>query len=236
MEVSHSLLDLVGDTPLVRLDRVGRIDLHLLPSSSSSIRWKCQGSSRLGHGRGRRRDGHLKPVDHREPTSGNRGWVWPSGGPQGIPLCCSSCPTRSPRRRSICCALTDRGVSVHHRGPGTPDSYYSVSDRLAREIPAPSKPISMEIPKTRPPTKLRRAPRYAPDRRSGHALRSGIATVDDHRRGRYLKSQNQECRSWEPIRKFVYRGGVEALSVEGTGRLLARHVRSLRCRHRGHGE
>ena len=122
MEVSHSLLDLVGNTPLVRLDRVGRdLSCHLLakleflnPGGSVKDRpavAMIEAAERAGHLRCRGHDRRAHLRQHRS-GSGHR------GRPQGLPLRLRharqdrSGEDRSPAR------LRGRGGGLsHHRRP-----------------------------------------------------------------------------------------------------------------------
>jgi hypothetical protein len=145
MEVSRSLLDLVGNTPLVRLDRVGRdLSCHLL----AKLEFLNPGGSvkdrpAVAMIEAAERAGHLQPGGTIvEPTSGNTGvglaivaarkgyhcvFVMPDKiAPEKIDL------LRAYGAEVVVCPTT---VAPEH-----PDSYYSVSDRLAREIPGSFKP------------------------------------------------------------------------------------------------
>ena len=89
------------------------------------------------------RDGQLRPGGTIvEPTSGNTGVGSPSPPRSSGYRCVFVCPTRCRRRRSRCCAPTaprwsSARPTVDARRPGR---YYSVSDRLAEEIPGAFKP------------------------------------------------------------------------------------------------
>src|SRR5580658_491852 len=145
MELSHSLLDLVGETPLVRLDRVGRdLACHLL----AKLEFLNPGGSvkdrpALAMIVAAESSGQLKPGGTIvEPTSGNTGvglaivaarrgyhcvFVMPDKiAPEKVDL------LRAYGAEVVVCPTT---VAPEH-----PDSYYSVSDRLAREIPGSFKP------------------------------------------------------------------------------------------------
>jgi cystathionine beta-synthase len=145
MEAVDSLLDLIGDTPLVRLDRVGRdLSCHLLaklellnPGGSVKDRPAlhmidaAERAGLLGEG------GTIV-----EPTSGNTG--------VGLALVAA-------RRRYRCVFVMPDKIAAEKIdllraygaevvvcpttvAPDHPDSYYSVSDRLVREIPGAYKP------------------------------------------------------------------------------------------------
>ena len=77
-----------------------------------------------------------------EPTSGNTGVGLAIVAQQRGYRCVFVCPTRSRATRSRCCGPTaPRSWCAPPRSPrSTRDSYYSVSDRLAAEIPGGWKP------------------------------------------------------------------------------------------------
>jgi cystathionine beta-synthase len=151
MEVAGSLLDLVGDTPLVRLDRVGRdlscqllAKLELLnPGGSVKDRPAvamidaAEASGRLGPG------GTIV-----EPTSGNTG--------VGLAIVAA-------RRRYRCVFVMPDKMSAEKIGllraygaevivcptavpPEHPESYYSVAARLAAELPGAFQPDQYHNP------------------------------------------------------------------------------------------
>jgi cystathionine beta-synthase len=151
MEVADSLLDLVGNTPLVRLDRMAR-DL------TCTVVGKLEFLNAGGSVKDRpavamidaaERAGLLQPGGTIvEPTSGNTGvglaivaarrhyrriFVMPDKiAPEKVAL------LRSYGAEVIVCPTT---VAPEH-----PDSYYSVSDRLTREIPGAFKPDQYHNP------------------------------------------------------------------------------------------
>lgn len=145
MEVAHSLLDLIGNTPLVRLDRVGRdLDCHLL----AKLEFLNPGGSikdrpALAMIEAAELSGQLQPGGTIvEPTSGNTGvglaiaairkgyryvFVMPDKiSAEKIDL------LRAYGAEVVVCPTT---VAPDH-----PDSYYSVSDRLVAETPGAFKP------------------------------------------------------------------------------------------------
>ena len=81
---------------------------------------------------------HHRRADQRQ----HRRRAWPSSPSSAATSASSSARTRSARTRSTCCGRTaPRSWSARPRSPPEdPDSYYNVSDRLAREIPGAWKP------------------------------------------------------------------------------------------------
>jgi cystathionine beta-synthase len=151
MDVADSLLDLTGNTPMVRLDRMARrIRPHLLaklemlnPGGSVKDRPAVTMIDEA------ERQGWLKPGGTIvEPTSGNTG--------VGLAIVAA-------RRHYKCVFIVPNKVSAEKINllraygaevvvcptavaPEHPESYYSVSDRLAREIPGAYKPNQYENP------------------------------------------------------------------------------------------
>ena len=201
------LLDLVGDTPLVRLDRTGR-DLpcqllakleYLNPGGSVKDRPPLAWSRRPSA------EGLLGPG----APSSSRPRATPAIGlaivaARAATSASSPCPTRSPRRNAHCC------------GPTAPKS----SSALLRSPP------TTPIRTTRWPTGLRGDPRGVPpepvrqsrqpespraddrprdlaaDSRAHHPLRGRHWNRrDDQRVGRYLKAQNRTSRSSAPTQR-----------------------------------
>jgi cystathionine beta-synthase len=145
MKAVDTLLDLIGDTPLVRLDRVGRdLSCHLLgklellnPGGSVKDRPALRMIETA------ERAGLLRPGGTIvEPTSGNTG--------VGLALVAA-------RRRYRCVFVMPDKIAAEKIdllraygaevvvcpttvAPDHPDSYYSVSSRLVREIPGAFKP------------------------------------------------------------------------------------------------
>src|SRR3954469_2232306 len=151
MDVADSLLDLVGNTPLVRLGRVGRdLECDLLakvelvnPGGSVKDRVAVAMIDAA------ERDGLLKPGGTIvEPTSGNTG--------PGLPI--------GPAHRGYRCIfvmsdkMSDEKVALLRAygaevvvcptavAPEHPDSYYSTAERLVRETPDSFRPDQYSNP------------------------------------------------------------------------------------------
>jgi cystathionine beta-synthase len=151
MDVADSLVDLIGNTPMVRLDHTARnVDCHLLaklelfnPGFSSKDR------PALLMIESAERDGRLQPGGTIvEPTSGNTGVGLAIVAARRGYHCVFVCPDK---------VATDKIAQLRAYGaevvvcptsvdPEHPDSYYSVSDRLARELPGAWKPDQYHNP------------------------------------------------------------------------------------------
>ena len=151
MDVADDLVALIGHTPMVRLDRTAReIDCHLLaklemynPGFSSKDR------PALAMITSAERDGRLRPGGTIvEPTSGNTGVglaiVAARRGYKCIFVCPDKvAPDKIAQLRAYGAEVIVCPTSVE---PAHPDSYYSVSDRLAREVPGAWKPDQYHNP------------------------------------------------------------------------------------------
>ena len=151
MDVAEDLLALIGNTPMLRLDRTGRdLDCHLLgklelfnPGFSSKDR------PALAMVDAAERAGLLQPGGTIvEPTSGNTGVGLAIVAARRGYHCVFVCPDK---------VATDKIAQLRAYGaevvicptsvaPEHPESYYSVSDRLAREIPMAWKPDQYHNP------------------------------------------------------------------------------------------
>lgn len=145
MKFAESVLDLIGDTPLVRLNRVtegiagtvlAKVE-YLNPGGSSKDRIAVRIIDAA------ERDGLLKPGGTIvEPTSGNTGIGLALVAQQRGYRCVFVLPDKvGEDKRNV---LTAYGAEIvvcpTAVEPSSPESYYSVSDRLAREIPGAFKP------------------------------------------------------------------------------------------------
>ncbi len=140
-----TVLDLVGRTPIVRLQRMGR---NLAPTLLAKLEYLNPGGSvkdRIGMPliEAAERDGKLQPGGTIvEPTSGNTGVGLAIGASIKGYRCIFVMPDKmSQEKISLLRAYGAEVVicptAVEH---DSPESYYSVSDRLAEEIPGAFKP------------------------------------------------------------------------------------------------
>ena len=135
-----TLLDLVGETPIVRLDRIGR---DVQPTLLAKLEYLNPGGSnkdRIGLAmiEAAEREGKLKPGGTIvEPTSGNTGVGLAMPRPLKGYRCIFVMPDKMSQEkiallRAYGAEVVITPTAVEH---DSPESYYSVSDRLAEEIP-----------------------------------------------------------------------------------------------------
>ena len=226
METADSLLDLVGGTPLVRLDRTARhLSCHLLaklellnPGGSVKDRPAVSMIDAA------ERDGLLQPGGTIvEPTSGNTGvglaivaarrgyrciFVMPDKiAPEKVAL------LRAYGAEVIVCPTT---VAPEH-----PDSYYSVSDRLVRETPGSFKPDQYHNPANPAAHEATTGPELW--RQTAGRITHFVAGVGTGGTitgvGRYLKSQNPDIQiiGADPEGSVYSGGSGRPYLVEGIG-------------------
>jgi len=145
MKFANTVLDLVGNTPLVRLNSVtvgitatvlAKVE-YLNPGGSSKDRIATRIIDAA------ERDGLLKPGGTIvEPTSGNTGVGLALVAQQRGYRCVFVLPDKvGVDKRNVLTAYgAEIVVTPTSVAPDSPESYYSVSDRLAREIPGAFKP------------------------------------------------------------------------------------------------
>jgi len=151
MKYANSVLDLVGDTPLVRLNSVTR---GYAPTILAKVEYLNPGGSSKDRIATRiidaaERDGLLRPGGTIvEPTSGNTGIGLALVAQQRGYRCVFVLPDKvGEDKRSVLTAYgAEIVVTPTAVAPDDPDSYYSVSDRLAREIPGAFKPDQYSNP------------------------------------------------------------------------------------------
>jgi cystathionine beta-synthase len=166
----EAITDLIGNTPLVKLNKVTQ---GIVPESGPLVLAKVEYVNPGGSVKDRiamrmidaaEAEGLLKPGGTIvEPTSGNTGVGLAMVAQQRGYKCIFVCPDKvSEDKRNVLRAYgAEVVVCPTAVDPEDPRSYYSVSDRLARETPAAGSPISTPTPTTRAPTTR------SPDRRSG---------------------------------------------------------------------
>ncbi|UOQ90336.1 cystathionine beta-synthase [Agromyces endophyticus] len=146
MKYAESIVDLVGDTPLVKLQHVteGVTAATLLVK----LEYFNPGGSSKDRIAGRiidaaEREGLLKPGGTIvEPTSGNTGVGLALVAQQRGYKCIFVCPDKvgEDKRNVLTAYGAEVVVTPTAVAPDSPESYYGVSDRLAREIPGAFKP------------------------------------------------------------------------------------------------
>ncbi len=140
-----SLLDLVGGTPIVRLDRFGREIGATLLAKLELMNPGGSNKDRIGIAmiETAERDGKLKPGGTIvEPTSGNTGVGLAIAAAAKGYRCIFVMPDKMSQEkiatlRAYGAEVVITPTAVEH---DSPESYYSVSDRLAEEIPGGFKP------------------------------------------------------------------------------------------------
>src|SRR5687768_10236297 len=151
MKYANSVLDLVGNTPLVKLNSVtdgiqatvlAKIE-YLNPGGSSKDRIAARIIDAA------EREGLLKPGGTIvEPTSGNTGIGLALVAQQRGYRCVFVLPDKvgEDKRNVLTAYGAEIVVTPTAVAPESPESYYSVSDRLAREIPGAFKPNQYSSP------------------------------------------------------------------------------------------
>jgi cystathionine beta-synthase len=151
MKYAETVLDLVGNTPLVRLNSVtegvtatvlAKIE-YLNPGGSSKDRIAARIIDAA------EREGKLKPGGTIvEPTSGNTGIGLALVAQQRGYRCVFVCPDKvsEDKINTLKAYGAEVVVCPTNVDPSSPDSYYQTSDRLAREIPGAFKPDQYSNP------------------------------------------------------------------------------------------
>jgi cystathionine beta-synthase len=140
-----TVLDLVGSTPIVRLQRIGR---NVEPTLLAKLEYLNPGGSvkdRIGLAliEAAERDGKLKPGGTIiEPTSGNTGVGLAIAAALKGYRCIFVMPDKMSQEKISMLRAYGAEVVICPTNvePDSPESYYSVSDRLAEEIPGAFKP------------------------------------------------------------------------------------------------
>src|SRR5204863_3274372 len=140
-----TVLELVGSTPIVRLDRIGR---DVAPRLLAKLEFLNPGGSvkdRIGLGmiEAAERDGKLRPGGTIvEPTSGNTGVGLALAAALKGYRCIFVMPDKMSQEKIAMLRAYGAEVVITPTAvePDSPESYYSVSSRLAEEIPGGFKP------------------------------------------------------------------------------------------------
>ncbi len=226
MEVADSLLDLVGNTPLVRLARIGKdlpcqliAKLEFLNAGGS-----VKDRPAVAMIDAAERDGLLKPGGTIvEPTSGNTGVGLAIVAARRGYKCVFIMPDKmAPEKIALLRAygaeviVCPTAVSPEH-----PDSYYSVSARLATEIPNAFKPDQYSNP-ANPQSHFESTGPEIWRQTAGKITHfvAGIGTGGTiSGTGRYLKSQNPNVQviGADPEGSVYSGGSGRPYLVEGIG-------------------
>jgi cystathionine beta-synthase len=150
-EIAESILDTIGDTPLVRLSRIGA---GLTPQLVAKVEVFNPGGSIKDRVAVRlieaaERDGHLRPGGTIiEPTSGNTGTgLAIAARLKGYRVIAVMPDKMSKEKIDLLRAYGAEVVSAPTDvPPESPESYYRVADRLTREIPGAFQPNQYRNP------------------------------------------------------------------------------------------
>jgi len=152
MDYFDSVLDVVGNTPLVRLGRIER-DEGIGATLLAKVEYLNPGGSvkdrpALKMLEVAEREGLLKPGGTVvEPTSGNTGaGLALAAAVKGYRCICVMPEKASKEKQDFLKAMGAEVVVTPSAPPDDPESYYAVAERLAREIPGGFKPGQYENP------------------------------------------------------------------------------------------
>src|SRR5213592_4305644 len=145
MQVYENILEAVGNTPLVRLSRVGRGVKTQVIAKVETVNPGGSVKDRIGLAmiEAAEREGTLRPGGTIvEPTSGNTGVGLAIAAASRGYRCIFVMPDKMSQEkismlRAYGADVVITPTAVHHESP---ESYYSVSSRLAEEIPGGFKP------------------------------------------------------------------------------------------------
>src|ERR687892_1204789 len=145
MDVIDSILDATGRTPLVRLQRLGRGVRPLLLAKLEMLNPGGSVKDRIGLPmiEAAEREGHLKPGGTIiEPTSGNTGHgLAIAAALKGYRCIFVMADKQSTEKQALLRAYGAQVVLCPTNvDPESPESYYSVAHRLARDIPGAYQP------------------------------------------------------------------------------------------------
>ena len=244
-DIKDSILDAVGETPLVRLSRLGEA---LRPQLVAKIEALNPGGSikdraALALIDAAERDGKLKPGGTIiEPTSGNTGaGLAIAASLKGYRVIAVMPDKMSKEKIDLLRAYgAEVVVAPTDVPPDSPESYYRVADRLTEEIPGAFQPNQYRN-QANPEAHYRTT---GPElwRQSGGQITHFVAGVGTGGTitgvGRYLREQNPDIEiiGADPVGSIYSSDEVRALPGRGRGRgLLARDLRPLDRRPLRHG-
>ncbi|MBV8692681.1 MAG: cysteine synthase, partial [Actinobacteria bacterium] len=226
MEVADSLLDLVGNTPLVRLDRIGRdLSCHLLAkleflNAGGSVKDRpAVAMVEAAEAAGLLKEGGTIV----EPTSGNTGVGLAIVAARRRYKCIFVMPDKMSQEKIALLRAYGAEVVVCPTtvAPDHPDSYYSVARRLAAEIPGAYQPDQYHNPANPAAHEASTGPEIWRQTagRVTHVV-AGIGTGGTITGiGRYLKQQNREIKivGADPEGSVYSGGSGRPYLVEGIG-------------------
>jgi cystathionine beta-synthase len=225
-EIKDSILDTVGETPLVRLSRIGA---GLAPQIVAKVEYFNPGGSikdrvALRLVEAAERDGRLRPGGTIvEPTSGNTGTGLAIAARLKGYRVIAVMPDKMSREKIDLLRAYGAEVVVTPTdvAPDSPQSYYRVADRLTQEIPGAFQPNQYANP-ANPQTHYETT---GPElwRQSGGALTHLVVGVGTGGTitgtGRYLKERNPDIEviGADPVGSIFSNAEVHPYLVEGVG-------------------
>lgn len=226
MEAHDSILDLIGNTPLVRLDRVAR---HVKPTILGKLEYLNPGGSvkdRIGIRmiEDAERRGVLRPGGTLiEPTSGNTGVGLAMAAAIKGYRCIFVMPDKMSAEKIALLKAYGAEVVITPTAvpPESPESYYRVADRLAEETPGGFQP-NQYFNQTNPDTHFHTT---GPEiwRQTDGAIDVFVAGVGTGGTisgiGRFLKEQNPDIMvvGADPEGSILSGGDLRPYKVEGIG-------------------
>ncbi|HET8569879.1 MAG TPA: cystathionine beta-synthase [Candidatus Limnocylindria bacterium] len=225
MTIAPDILGLIGNTPLVRLSRIGR---GLRPQLVAKLDHLNPGGSvkdRIGLRmiEDAERRGLLRPGGTIvEPTSGNTGvGLAIAAAIKGYRLICTMADKQSQEKRDLLRAFgADVVVCPTAVPPESPESYYKVAERLAHEIPGGFLPNQYYNPEN-PDAHYRTTGPEIWEQTGGKVTHfvAGVGTGGTvSGAGRYLKEKNAgiEVVGADP-EGSIYTGDIHPYKTEGIG-------------------
>jgi cystathionine beta-synthase len=226
MQVSDHILDLVGNTPLVRLNKVtdGLLAQVLVKVEYFNPGGSVKDRIALAMVEDAERSGALQPGGTIvEPTSGNTGVGLAIVAQKKGYSCVFVCPDKVAKDKIDVLRAYGARVEVCPTAvdPEDPRSYYSVSDRLARELPGAWKPDQYSNPanprahyETTGPEIWRQTDGRVTHFVAGMGTGGTIGGI-----GRYLKEQNPAVSviGADPVGSVYSGGDGRPYLVEGVG-------------------
>jgi cystathionine beta-synthase len=225
-DIKDSILDTVGDTPLVRLSRIGAGVTPQLVAKVESFNpggsIKDRVAMRLIEAA--ERDGRLRPGGTIiEPTSGNTGTGLAIAARLKGYRVIAVMPDKMSREKIDLLRAYGAEVVVTPTdvAPDSPRSYYRVADRLTEEIPGAFQPNQYANPANPETHELTTGPELW--HQSGGAITHLVAGVGTGGTitgvGRYLKAQNPQIEiiGADPVGSIYSNESVHPYLVEGVG-------------------
>jgi cystathionine beta-synthase len=226
VDIKESILDAVGDTPLVRLSRLGR---SLKPQLVAKVEALNPGGSIKDRAaialiEAAERDGNLKPGGTIvEPTSGNTGTgLAIAASLKGYRVIAVMPDKMSKEKIDLLRAYgAEVVVAPTEVPPDSPESYYRVADRLSQEIPGAFQPNQYR--NTANPEAHYRTTGPELWRQSGGQITHLVAGVGTGGTitgvGRYLREQRPDVQiiGADPVGSIYSSDEIKPYLVEGVG-------------------